>query len=313
MKVKITQSSLKLCVPMDDIAHGILQARILEWVAFPFSRGSSQPRDQTQVSHIAGGFFTSWATMEAQKWKGNSFSPVCLFANPWIYSPWSFSGSNIGMSSFLPSWADLSSPGIELGSPAFAGRFFTNWAIGEDPIKTKIMAIGPITPWQLEEGKVEAVTDFIFTGSKITVDGDCSHELRVLHLGRKAMANQDSILKSRDISLPSKSVHIVRAMVFPVVTYRFELGHEGTEHWRIDSFKIWCWEKTSRIPWTARRSNMSILKEINPECLLERLLLKLKLQYFGHSVWIADSLEKDLDAEKEWRQNKRVAEDEIVW
>ena len=159
--------------------------------------------------------------------------------------------------------------------------------------KTKIMASGPITSWQIDAETVETVTDFILGGSKITVDGDCSHEIkRCLLLGRKVTTNLDSILKSRDITLPTK-VCLVKAMVFPVVKY-------GCENWtikkaecrRIDAFELWCWSRLLRVPWTARRSNQSILKEINPECLLEGL--KLKLQYFSHLMRRADSLEKSL-------------------
>ena len=150
-------------------------------------------------------------------------------------------------------------------------------------MKTKIMASSPITSWQIEGEKVEAVTDFIFLGSKITVDGDCSHEIkRCLLFGRKAMTNLDSILKSRDITLLTK-VHIVKAMVFPVVMYeceRWTIKKAG--HQRIDAFELCYWRRLLRVPWTARRSNQSILKEINPEYSLEGLRLKLKLQYFGH-------------------------------
>ena len=149
--------------------------------------------------------------------------------------------------------------------------------------KTKIMACGPITSWQIVGETVETVADLIFLGSKITVDGDCSHEIkRRLFLGRKVMTNLDSILKSRDITLPTK-VHLVQAMVFPVVRY-------GCESWtikkaqcrRIDAFELWCWRRLLRVPWPARRSNKSILKDISPGCSLEVLILKLKLQYFGH-------------------------------
>ena len=146
--------------------------------------------------------------------------------------------------------------------------------------KTKIMASGPIISWQIDG---ETVADFIFLGSKITADGDCSHKVkRRLFLGRKVMTNLDSILKSRDITLPTK-VLLVKATVFPVVMY-------GCESWtikkakcrRIDAFEVWCWRRLLRVPWTARRSNQSILKEISPGCSLEGLMLKLKLQYFGH-------------------------------
>ena len=159
--------------------------------------------------------------------------------------------------------------------------------------KTKIMASGPITSWQIDGETAEKVADFIFLGSKITTDGDCSHEIkRCLLLGRKVMTNLDSILKSRDITLPTQ-VRLVKAMVFPVVIY-------GCESWTIkkaecqsiDAFELWCWRRLLRIPWTARRSHQSILKEISPECSLEGLMLK--LQYFGHLMRRADSLEKTL-------------------
>ena len=142
---------------------------------------------------------------------------------------------------------------------------------------------------------MEAVTDFIFLCSKITADGDCSHEIkRRLLLGRKAMTNRDSKLKSRDITLSTK-VHLVKAVVFPVVTYGCESWTiKKAEHRRIDAFELWCWRRLLRIPWTARRSNQSILKEIRPGCSLEGLMLKLKLQYFGHLMRRTDSLEKTL-------------------
>jgi len=148
--------------------------------------------------------------------------------------------------------------------------------------KTKIMASGPITSWQNDGETVEAVSDFIFLGSKITAD-DCSHEIkRRLLLGRKVMSNLDSTFKSRDITLPTK-VHLVKAMVFPVVMYGCESWTvKKAEHRRIDAFELWYWRKLLRVPWTARRSNQSILKEISPGCCFEGLMLKLKLQYFGH-------------------------------
>ena len=156
----------------------------------------------------------------------------------------------------------------------------------------KIMASGPITSWQIDG---ETVADFIFLGSKITVDGDCSHEIkRHLLLGRKVTTNLDSVLKSRDITLPTK-VCLVKAMVFPVVMY-------GCESWtikkaecrRIEAFELWCWRRLFRVPWTARRSNQSILKEISPGISLEGMMLKLKLQYFGRLMWRVDSSEKTL-------------------
>jgi len=142
---------------------------------------------------------------------------------------------------------------------------------------------------------VETVADFIFLGSKITADGDCSHEIkRRLVLGRKVMTNLDSILKSRDITLSTK-VHLLKAMVFPVVMYGCESWTlKKAEHWRIDAFELWCWRRLLRVPWPARRSNQSILKEISPGCSLEGLILKLKLQNVGHLMWRVDLLEKIL-------------------
>ena len=161
--------------------------------------------------------------------------------------------------------------------------------------KIKILASGPITSWQIDGEIVETMGDFIWGGSKITADGDYSHEIkRRLLLGWKVMTNLDSILKSRDITLPLK-VHLVKAMVFPVIMY-------GCEGWtvkkfecrRIDVFELWCWRRLLRVPWTARRSNQSILNEISPGYSLERMMLKLKLQYAGHLMQRVDSLEKTL-------------------
>ena len=161
--------------------------------------------------------------------------------------------------------------------------------------QTKIMASSPITSWEIDGETVETVSDFILGGSKITSDGDCSYEIkRHLLLGRKVMTNLDSILKSRDITLPTK-VRVVKAVVFPVVMY-------GCESWtvkkaecqKIDSFELWCWRKLLRVPWTARISNQSTLKENSPVCSLEGLILKLKLQYFGHLMRRVDSLEETL-------------------
>ena len=148
--------------------------------------------------------------------------------------------------------------------------------------KTKIMASGPTTSWQIDGETVETVEDFIWGGSKITADGDCSHGTkRRLLLGRKVMTNLDSILKRRDITLSTK-VHLVKAMVFPVVMYGCESWTvKKAERQRIDAFELWCWRRLLRVPWTARRSNQYILKEISPGCSLEGLMLKLKLQYFG--------------------------------
>ena len=157
------------------------------------------------------------------------------------------------------------------------------------------MASSPITPWEIDGETVETVSEFIFLGSKITADGDCSHEIkRRLLLGRKVMTNLDSIFKSGDITLPTK-VHLVKAMVFPVVMYGCESWTvKKAEHQRIYAFELWCWRRVLRVPWTARRSNQSILKEINPGISLEGIMLKLKLQYFGHLMQRTDSLEKTL-------------------
>ena len=160
--------------------------------------------------------------------------------------------------------------------------------------KTNIMASGPITLWQNVE-TLETVRGFIFLSSKIIADGNCSHEIkRCLLLGRKVMTNLESILKSRDISLPTK-VRLVKSMVFPVVMYGCESWTiKKAKHRRIDAFELWCWRRPLRVPWTARRSSQSILKEISPEYSLEGLMLKLKPQYFGHLIRRTDSLEKTL-------------------
>ena len=157
------------------------------------------------------------------------------------------------------------------------------------------MASDPIISWQIDGETMETVTDFIFLGSKITADGDCSHEIkRCLLLGRKPVTNLISILKNRDITLSTK-VHLVKAMVFPVVMYGCESWTvKKAERRRIDAFELWCWRRLLRVPWTARRSNQSILKEISPGISLEGMMLKLKLQYFGHLMRRADSLEKTL-------------------
>ena len=157
------------------------------------------------------------------------------------------------------------------------------------------MASGPITSWQIDGETIETVTDFIFLGSKITADGDYSHEIeRCLLLGRKVITNLDNILKSRDITLPTK-VHLVRALFFSIVMYRCESWTiKKAERWRIDAFELWCWRRLSRVPWTAKRSNQSFLEEISPKYSLEGLMMKLKLQYFGHLMRRTNSLEKTL-------------------
>ena len=157
------------------------------------------------------------------------------------------------------------------------------------------MASSPITSWKIDGETMETVTDFILGGSKVTADGGCSHETKGrLLLGRKVMTNLDSILKSRDITLPTK-VRLVKAMIFPVVMYGCEIWTiKKAEHWSMDAFELWCWKRLLRVPWTARRSNQSILKEISPKYSLEGLMLKLKHQYFDHLMWRTNSLEKTL-------------------
>ena len=161
--------------------------------------------------------------------------------------------------------------------------------------KITIRASCPITSWQIDEETMKTVTDFIFLGSNISADSDCSHEIKKdLLLGRKVMTNLDSILKSRNITLPTK-VHLVKAMVFPVVMYGCENWTiKKAERWRIDAFELWCWRRLLRVPWTASSSNQSILKEISPQYSLAGMMLKLTLQYFGHLLERADSLEKTL-------------------
>ena len=173
------------------------------------------------------------------------------------------------------------------------------------------MASGPITSWEIDGETVETVSDFIFLGFKITADGDYSHEIkRRLLLGRKVMTNIDSILKSRDITLPTK-VHLVKTMVFPVVMYGWESWTvKKAERRKNDAFELWYWRRLLRVPWTARRSNQSILKEVSAGCSLEGLMLKLKLQYFGHLMRRA---EKDPDAGRDWGQEeKETTEDEMA-
>ena len=177
------------------------------------------------------------------------------------------------------------------------------------------MASGPSTSWQIDGETVETVADFTLLGSKITADGNCSHEIkRCLLLGRKVMTNLDSVLKSRDISLPTK-VRLVKAVVFPVVMYGCEnCSIKKASRRRIDALlQLWCWRRFLRVPWTARKSNQSILKEISPAYSLEGLMLKLKLQYFGHlnaKNWL---IWKDLDVGKDWRQEEKgMTEDEMV-
>ena len=175
--------------------------------------------------------------------------------------------------------------------------------------KMKIMASGPITSWEIDGETMETVADFIFWGSKITADGDCSHEIkRCILLGRKVMTNLDSILKSRHMTLPTK-VRLVKVMVFPGVMYGCESWTiKKAEHRKTDAFELWCWRRLLRLPWTARRTNESILKEISHGYSLEGLILKLKLQYFGHLMRRADSFEKTLmlgKIEGRWKRGRQ--------
>ena len=180
--------------------------------------------------------------------------------------------------------------------------------------KTNIMASGPISSWQIEVETMETVTDFIFLGSKITADGYCSHEMKkYLLLRRKAVTNLDSILKSRDIAWHTK-VHILKTMLFPVVMYGWESWTiKKDKHQRIDAFELWFWRSLLRVPWTARKSNHSILKEISPECLSERLMLKLKLSILWLPITKNWLIGKDPDADKDWRQEEKgMTEDKMV-
>ena len=183
----------------------------------------------------------------------------------------------------------------ELKEPLDQGKGEWKAALKLNIQKTKFMAPGPITSWQIDGQTVETVTDFIFLGSKLKADGDCSHKIkRHLLLGRKPITNLNSVLKSRDLTLPTK-VHLVKAVVFPVVMYGCESWTiKKAECWRIDAFELWCWRRLLRVPWTTRKSNQSILKEISPGYSLEGLMVKLKLQYFGHLMRRTDSLEKTL-------------------
>jgi len=179
--------------------------------------------------------------------------------------------------------------------------------------KTRIMPSGPITSWQIDVETVETVTDFIMGGSKITADGDCSHEIkRLLLLGRKVVTKLDSIFKSRDMTLPKK-VRLVKTMVFPIVLYVCESWTiKKAECQKIDVFELWCWRRLLGVPWTARRFNQSILKEISSEYSLEGLMLKLKLQYFGHLMQRTDSLEKTLMLGK-IEGGKRMGRQRMRW
>ena len=178
---------------------------------------------------------------------------------------------------------------------------------------TKILASSPITSWQIEKETMKTVTDFIFLGSKITADSDCSHAIKTcLLLGKKGTTNLDSILKRKDITLLTK-VHTGKAMIFPVVTYGCESWTiKKAEVWRINAFELWCWRRLLRVPWTAGTSNQSFLKEINPEYSLEGLILKLKLKYFGNLMWRADSLGKKIWCWERLKAGKGDGENAMV-
>ena len=270
---------------------------MLEWVVFSFSRGSFPPRDQTQVSRIAGGFFTSWATretpcayltyMQSTSWKNTGLDEAQAGIN--------ISERNINNLRYADDTILIAEREEELKSLLLKVKEESEKVGLKLSIqKTKIMASSPITSRRIDGGTMETVTDFIILGSKITADGDCSHEIKNhLLLGRKVMTNLDSVLKRRDIILPTK-VRLGKALVFPVVMYGCESWtKKKAERQRIDAFELWCWRRLLRVPFIAR-SNQSILKEINPEYSLEGLMLKLKLQYFGHLMQRTDSFEKTL-------------------
>ena len=258
MCVLVAQSYLTLCDPMDcsppsSFVHGILQARLLEWVAIFFSK------------------YMQNTSCEMLGWMKHKLEIK-------------IAGRNINNFKYADDTTLMAESEEELKSLLIKVKEESEKAGLKLSIqKMKITASNPITSWQMDGETMETMTDFIFLLSQITADGDCRHKIkRCLILGRKAMTNVGSILKSRDIAF-STNVHIVKPMVFPVVMY-------GCESWtikkakcqRIDAFELWCWRRLLRVPWTARRSNQSILKEINPEYSLEGLMLKLKLQYFGH-------------------------------
>ena len=298
-------SDLMDCSPPGSSVHGILQARILEWLPFPSPGDLPNP-----------GIKPRSPALQADS------LPFESPGKPWIHLVKFWAGWN-------PSWnqdwqgkynnvryADDTTLMVEreeeLKSLLMMMKEESEKAgLKLNNQKTTIMASGSITSWQIDGGEMETVKDFIFLGSKITADSDYSLEIkRHLLLGREAMTNLDSILKSRDITLMTK-VHIVKAMVFPIIMY-------GCESWiikkaecqRIDALELWCWRRLLRVPWTARRSNHTILKEINPEYSLEGLMLKLKLQYFGHQMWRADLLEKTLLLGK--IQGRRMTEHEVI-
>ena len=263
VKVKVTPSCPTLCDAMNYTVHGILQVRLLVWGAFLFSRRSSQLRDQTQVSRIAGGFFTRGATRAAQQVWGLILNVISSLLPSYWASPFPL---DVGYFLFG-----------EIQHSPFDGCSAASYNFGVLAAEHECMSFySAILPDE-------------------TADRDCSHEIkRCLLLGRKAMTKIDSIFKSRDITMPMK-VCLVKDIVFPVVMYGCESWTiKKSERQRIDDFELWCWRRLLRVPWTARRQSQLILKEISPGYLLEGLMSKLKVQYFGHLMQRTDSLEKIL-------------------
>ena len=265
--------------------------RILEWVAYLFSSGSSQPRNQTEVSCIAGGYslptellgkpLVAEYIMQNVDWMKHKLESRLL------------AGRNINNLRYVDDTTLMAESEEELQSLLMKVKERSEKAGLKFSIQnTKIMVASPITSWQIE-GKQNGNSDRLFSWAPKMADGDCSHEIKICLLhGKKAMSNLDSILKSRDITLPTK-VHIVKAMVFPIVMYIYESwAIKNAERRRIDAFELWCWRRLLESPWTARRSNQLILKEISPEYSLESLMLK--LQHLGHLMRRTDSLEKTL-------------------
>ena len=325
---------LTLCNAMDcslprSSVHGILQARVLEWVLISFSKGSSQPRDWTWVSCMAGKFFTIWATIwckirKPQKSIRPRHTPLTSFLR--VLPEIDYACANIkdvSCSYFLNAqyftvkrtWHPLRYSYLEnhmdrgawwaIQPMALQRVHWTlmNW------LSTDVVFHCVNVPQFIKSSIDE---HFIFLGSKITADRDCSHEIkRRFLLGRKGATNLDSILKSRHHF--ANKIHIVKAIVSPVVMYGCESWTiKKAEPWRMDASKLQCRRRLLRVPWTAGRSNQSILKEINPECSLEGLMLKRKLQYFGHLIG-RDTHWKNPDAGKDWwQEEKQVAEDEMV-
>ena len=324
LQLCLTRCIFIICGPPGSSVHGIISARILQWVATlsprgrgvsPHSRrswpwtwgGSSPPLLRCATTAVRTGHGTTdWFQIGKGVRQGCILSPClfnfhtkCIMRNAGLEEAQAgikIAGRNSNNLRYADDTALMEESEEELKSFLMKVKEESERVDLKLNIqKTKIMASGPITSWQIDGETLETVAVFILGGSKITADGDCSHEIkRCLLLGRKVMTNIVSILKSRDVTL-SKKVHLVKAMVFPLVMY-------GCESWtikkaecrRIDAFELWCWRRLLRVPWTTRRSNQSILKEVGPGSSLKGLMLKLKLQYFGNLMWRVDSLEKTL-------------------